>query len=67
MQIYYYVYMKENNATKTVTLSIRIKPEEKDRLDELAKILGERLGTEITRSQAFNVAVKEALEKRKKP
>lgn len=56
--------MKEENKTKTLTVSLRVKPEEKDRLDQLANILGVQLGTEVTRAQAFNVATKEALERR---
>lgn len=51
-------------STKTLTMSLRVKPDEKNRLDELAKILGKQLGTEVTRVQAFNVAVKEAIERR---
>lgn len=57
--------MKDGSNSKTLTLSVRVKPEERDRLDELAKILGVQLGTEVTRVQAFNVAVKEALDRRK--
>lgn len=57
--------MRDEHNPRTLTLSVRVKPEERDRLDELAKILGRQLGTEVTRAQAFNVAVKEALEKRK--
>lgn len=57
--------MENEYIPKTVTLSIRVKPEDKARLDELAEILGKQLGTEVTRVQAFNVAVKEAIEKRK--
>lgn len=57
--------MKHSTSSKTLTLSVRIKPEERERLDELAKILGEQLGAEVTRAQAFNVAVKEAIEKRR--
>lgn len=56
--------MKDESTPKTETLSIRVKPEEKARLDELAKILSEQLGAEVTRSQAFSVALKEALQKR---
>ena len=55
----------ENTKEKTLTLSVRIKPCEKDRLDELRGLLGNQLGTEVSRSQAFNVAVKEAIEKRR--
>ena len=55
----------ENTKEKTLTLSVRIKPCEKDRLDELRGLLGNQLGTEVSRAQAFNVAVKEAIEKRR--
>ena len=50
---------------KTVTVSVRVKSSEKDRLAELAKLLGRQLGTEVTMAQAFSVAVKEAIEKRR--
>lgn len=60
----YIVYMKKPNEAKTLTLSIRVKPEARDRLDELSKVLGQQLGMEVTRAQAFTVAMKEALEKR---
>lgn len=50
---------------KTVTVSVRVKAGEKDRLAELAGLLGRQLGTEVTMAQAFSVAVKEAIEKRR--
>lgn len=62
-QIDYGVYM--NKKTKTLTLSVRIKPEERDRFDELTELLGKQLGTAVSRAQAFNVAIKEAIERRK--
>lgn len=49
-----YVYM----GTKSVILTIR--------LNYLAELLGGQLGTDVTRAQAVNVAVKEAVKKREK-
>lgn len=50
---------------KKITVSVRVSPEDRERLGELAKLLGRQLGAEVSMGQAFVVAVKEAIEKRK--
>lgn len=57
--------MKQGKC-RTTTLSIRVKPEDKERLDGLAHALGGELGIEMTRPQAFGVAIREALERRQR-
>lgn len=49
---------------KTVTLGLRITPESRDRLDHLVDLLSEQLGDRVSRVQAFNVAVREAIKRR---
>lgn len=47
-----------------MTLGFRVSPESRDLLDHLVDLLSEHLGTRVSRAQAFNVAVKEAVERR---
>lgn len=53
--------MRKANEIKTIPVTVRLKPDEKKKLDLLAETLSEQLGVEITRTQAFNLAVREVL------
>lgn len=57
--------MAKEKSVKSVVLSLRLKPESRNRLDDLVVILGNQFWTTVSRVQAFNVAVQEALERRK--
>lgn len=66
------VSMKDENVSdkrksKTVTLGLRVTPENRDLLDRLVELISEQLGTRVSRVQAFNIAVKEAVRRREKP
>lgn len=65
-KLWIYIHGMKNAKTgqQTVPFSMRITLDSRDRLDRLAAILSEKLGDQVTRVQAFNVAIKEALERR---
>lgn len=51
-------------ARRTVTVGIRASSETREQLGRLVDTMSDTLGTRVTISQAFAVAVKEALAKR---
>lgn len=55
-----------DRTTRTATLGLRTTPEVKDLLVELAELISVEVGTKITQSQALEVAIKEAVVRRRK-
>lgn len=49
-------------SERSTMLSVRTSPEVKAKLAELAKLMGERLGTRVTQTQALEMAIANALE-----
>lgn len=59
--------VSDKGEPKSVTLGLRVTPGDRDLLDHLVELISEQLGTRVSRVQAFNVAVKEAVRRREKP
>lgn len=56
--------MNATASPKSVTVALRLSPEGRERLGQLAKIIGVDLGTRVSLSQTVEVAVNEALGRR---
>lgn len=52
-------------TSRSVTLGLRVSPEVKAKLVELAELMGAAMGTKITQSQALEAAITEAVNARR--
>lgn len=51
--------------TEKKMISFRVQPDVCEQVKELAALIGEQLGTKVTLTQAFEVAIREAVQRRK--